>query len=166
MLRKTLDCFFGAVFQLYTKSRFSLNKKQLLWWVSDKKSDQTTLQVLPTFETHKHMCYDHRATGTGWSSGAGGRARWSSRGQKPVRFPSQGSDLWIGAFSNLDFFSKETVRTRLAVQRTSCAYEQICPNHFGSGRSSMFSTRFPDVFCIPVSPAAASSQKSYISCKA
>lgn len=44
-----------------------------------------------------------------------------------------------------NFFSKETVRTHLAVQRTSCAYEQICPKRSGSGRGSMFSTPFPDV---------------------
>lgn len=88
-----------------------------------------------------------------------------AKGEKPVKFPSQGNDLWIGAFFSFDFFSKETVHTRLAVQRTSCVYEQICPNCFGSGRDSMFSTPFPDVFCIPVSPAAASSQESYIRCE-
>lgn len=89
-----------------------------------------------------------------------------AKGEKPVKFPSQRNDLWIRAFSNFDFFSKETIHTCLAVQRTSCVYEQICPNRFGSGRSSMFSTPFPDVFCIPVSPTAASSQESYINCKA
>lgn len=43
-----------------------------------------------------------------------------AKGENPVKFPSQRNDLWIRAFSNFDFFSKETIHT------SRCSKDILC----------------------------------------